>query len=118
MPWKDQGLAFVIGGFPLPSGPVLRGLTVCCYLAILTIQYVPIQNQLIPSAHRDNVIAHVVTTHNSVGEYSTLFAQKLRRFNYVTPKNYLDYIFTYTKLLEEKDKFILGLVNKIVWQNS
>ena len=58
------------------------------------------------------MIALVVATHNSVGEYSSLFERKLRRFNYVTPKNYLDYIFTYTKLLEEKDKFILGLVRR------
>ena len=28
MTWRDQGLTFVIGGFPLLLGPVLRGLTV------------------------------------------------------------------------------------------
>ena len=38
------------------------------------------------------VVAHVVFVHQSVGQYSTLFAQKLRRNNYVTPKNYLDFI--------------------------
>ena len=29
MSWRDQGLVFIIGGFPLLFGPVLRGLTVC-----------------------------------------------------------------------------------------
>ena len=28
MSWRDQGLAFIIGGFPLLLGPVLRRLTV------------------------------------------------------------------------------------------
>ena len=28
MSWRDQGLAFIIGGFPLLLGPVLQGLTV------------------------------------------------------------------------------------------
>lgn len=38
------------------------------------------------------VVAHIVFVHLSVGKYSVLFAQKLRRNNYVTPKNYLDFI--------------------------
>uniref|UniRef100_A0A3Q3E3F5 Dynein axonemal heavy chain 10 n=1 Tax=Labrus bergylta TaxID=56723 RepID=A0A3Q3E3F5_9LABR len=37
-----------------------------------------------------------------------LFLQKLRRCNFVTPKNYLDFINAYTNLLEEKDQYILG----------
>lgn len=49
-------------------------------------------NQMIPEAHIDQVVAHIVFAHTSVGKYSTLFAQKLRRSNYVTPKNYLDFI--------------------------
>ena len=32
---------------------------------------------------------------------STVFLQKYRRANYVTPKNYLDYINTYNRLLSE-----------------
>lgn len=32
-------------------------------------------------------------------QQSVLYAQQLRRFNYVTPKNYLDYIENYKKLL-------------------
>lgn len=46
--------------------------------------------------------------HKSVGDYSEMFQQKLRRYNYVTPKNYLDFVNTYTKLLEQNDQFILG----------
>ena len=52
------------------------------------------------------MVDHVVHVHLSVGKYSTSFLQKLRRVNHVTPKNYLDFINTYTKLLREKDKFV------------
>lgn len=63
---------------------------------------------MIPETHSAAVIAHVCMVHNSVGDYSKLFLQKLRRCNYVTPKNYLDFINTYSNLLEEKDQYILG----------
>lgn len=63
---------------------------------------------MIPDAHSAAVIDHVCMVHGSVDNYSKLFQQKLRRCNHVTPKNYLDFINTYSKLLEEKDQFILG----------
>lgn len=63
---------------------------------------------MIPEVHSSEVIAHVCMVHNSVGDYSKLFQQKLRRSNFVTPKNYLDFITTYSNLLEEKDQYILG----------
>lgn len=49
--------------------------------------------------------------HQKVGEYSKIFLQRLRRNNYVTPKNYLDFINSYLRLLEEKDKYILAQVS-------
>ena len=66
------------------------------------------KNPMVPDSHSEAVIAHVRMVHESVGEYSKMFLQKLRRSNYVTPKNYLDFISTYVKLLEDKDNFILG----------
>jgi len=51
-----------------------------------------------------------VTVHESVGVFSRDFQHKLRRSNYVTPKNYLDFINTYLLLLDDKDKFILNQV--------
>ena len=56
-------------------------------------------------------MTHIVKVHQSVSRFSKEFLQKLRRANYVTPKHYLDYINTYLKLLEEKDKFIQSLVS-------
>ena len=63
---------------------------------------------MIPEAHSAAVIDHVCMVHTSVGDYSKLFLQKLRRCNFVTPKNYLDFINSYSNLLEEKDQYILG----------
>ncbi|KAG8456021.1 hypothetical protein GDO86_001999 [Hymenochirus boettgeri] len=62
------------------------------------------ENQMIPSEHSEPVIGHVVMVHDSVGKFSKIFQQKLRRSNYVTPKNFLDFINTYSKLLEEKNQ--------------
>ncbi|XP_030648846.1 dynein heavy chain 10, axonemal [Chanos chanos] len=71
------------------------------------------ENQMIPESHAEAVINHVCMVHGSVGEYSKLFLQKLRRSNYVTPKNYLDFISTYSSLLEDKDKYILAQCKRL-----
>nr|XP_039267660.1 dynein heavy chain 10, axonemal-like [Styela clava] len=71
------------------------------------------ENQMIPEEHVDQVVAHIVFVHLSVGEYSTLFAQKLRRNNYVTPKNYLDFISSYNSLLDKKDQEILKMCERL-----
>ena len=68
------------------------------------------QNLLIPEEMRELIVGHIVTVHESVGSFSREFQYKLRRSNYVTPKNYLDFINTYLRLLDEKDKFILNQV--------
>lgn len=69
-----------------------------------------LQDPLIPDEHRDAIIAHIVKVHQSVGEYSKVFLQKLRRANFVTPKNYLDFINVYTNLLKEKDNYVQNQV--------
>eukprot|EP00062_Callorhinchus_milii_P021625 gi/632978548/ref/XP_007905975.1/ PREDICTED: dynein heavy chain 10, axonemal [Callorhinchus milii] len=71
------------------------------------------KNHMIPSHLTEEVIAHVVMVHDSVISFSLTFLQKLRRQNYVTPKNFLDFINTYTRLLDEKDKFILAQCKRL-----
>ena len=82
---------------------LLRNISVAKYLTYS-------QNALIPAEHREDVVGHIVLVHQSVGLYSKLFLQRLRRSNFVTPKNYLDFINTYLKLLKDKDQFILSQV--------
>ena len=71
------------------------------------------QNDLIPEAHQPSVVEHVVHVHLSVGQFSKQFQQKLRRSNHVTPKNYLDFISSYTRLLREKDKYICDQCSRL-----
>ncbi|XP_027024931.2 dynein axonemal heavy chain 10 isoform X2 [Tachysurus fulvidraco] len=71
------------------------------------------ESPMVPQAHTEAVIGHVCMVHGSVGEYSKLFQQKLRRSNYVTPKNYLDFISTYSNLLDDKDKYILAQCKRL-----
>lgn len=56
----------------------------------------------ISKENREAIVKHMVNVHLSVGQASTEFLQKYRRMCFMTPKNYLDYISTYFKLLKEK----------------
>jgi dynein heavy chain, axonemal len=60
-------------------------------------------NEFIPKEYRQVLVAHIVMVHQSVEHYSEQFDIKLRRKNYTTPKNYLDYIGTYLQILQRKD---------------
>uniref|UniRef100_A0A2K5ZE43 Dynein axonemal heavy chain 10 n=1 Tax=Mandrillus leucophaeus TaxID=9568 RepID=A0A2K5ZE43_MANLE len=71
------------------------------------------RNPMIPAENIENVVKHVVLVHQSVGHYSKQFLQKLRRSNYVTPKNYLDFIHTYSKLLDEKTQYNIAQCKRL-----
>ena len=59
----------------------------------------------LPSEFRETITEHMVLAHQSVREYSAKFYDELRRHNYVTPKNYLDFISNYKRsLVEQKDE--------------
>uniref|UniRef100_A0A8C2R7B6 AAA+ ATPase domain-containing protein n=1 Tax=Capra hircus TaxID=9925 RepID=A0A8C2R7B6_CAPHI len=70
-------------------------------------------NQMIPADNLEDLVEHVVLVHESVGEFSKQFLQKLRRCNYVTPKNYLDFINTYSKLLDEKTQYNIAQCKRL-----
>lgn len=67
----------------------------------------------IPENNREAVITHSVHVHQSIGYYTLLFLQKLRRKNYVTPKHFIDFILTFLALIEERDAFIAGQCNRL-----
>ena len=60
-----------------------------------------LKEELIPADSKEAIVAHMVSVHLSVGQMSLKFQQKYRRYNFVTPKNYLDYISSYNNLLME-----------------
>lgn len=78
------------------------------YYIFYSFVFISGESPMIPEKHSAEVISHICMVHSSVGDYSRLFLQKLRRCNFVTPKNYLDFINTYSKLLDEKGQYILG----------
>lgn len=55
---------------------------------------------------RPKALGHMVMVHLSVVSASKRFADELRRYNYVTPKNYLDYIANYKRQVESNSKRI------------
>ena len=60
----------------------------------------------LPEEHRASVVLHLVYTHQQVTLAATQFAIELRRFYYVTPKNYLDFINNYKVQLAANGKRI------------
>lgn len=71
------------------------------------------ESAMIPPEHYDQVVKHFVHVHQAVTEYSKSFQATLRRVNFVTPKNYLNFIGTYLKLLAEKDSFVLAQCDRL-----
>jgi len=53
----------------------------------------------IPSNLCQPIAEHVVSTHQLVMELSAKYKNELNRTNYVTPKNYLDFIANYSRML-------------------
>ncbi|EFJ08822.1 hypothetical protein SELMODRAFT_131043 [Selaginella moellendorffii] len=49
----------------------------------------------LPENLRPHILEHMVMVHQSVCKVSADFEQKMRRYNYVTPKNFLDFIENY-----------------------
>ncbi len=67
----------------------------------------------LPAEHRENLTLHMMTVHQSVLDASKEFEVKLRRYNYVTPKNYLNFITTFKKQLGEKRRENGDLVQRL-----
>lgn len=62
--------------------------------------------EVLPPTLRQPIVEHMVGVHQSVRTFSARFQEELRRANYVTPKNYLDFINNYKKSLASNRKMI------------
>mmetsp|Transcript_25191 Transcript_25191/g.84661 ORF Transcript_25191/g.84661 Transcript_25191/m.84661 type:complete len:4540 (+) Transcript_25191:178-13797(+) len=67
----------------------------------------------LPAEQRESVVAHLVYSHMHVVGEATRFAAQLRRFYYVTPKNYLDYISNYSVCLSSNEKKVDNSVKRL-----
>ena len=69
-------------------------------------QYFLAEETSIKAEYRDSVVNHMVMVHLNVLTYADKFKEELRRYYYVTPKNYLDYIQNYRRMLRESGRKI------------
>ena len=51
--------------------------------------------------------------HTSVNEMSRTYLQNERRYNYTTPKSFLEQINLYSKLLRQKNDELMGKINRL-----
>ena len=71
------------------------------------------EDPLISDVHRPAILGHMVMVHQSVIASSIKFEQELRRRNYVTPKNYLDFISNYRRQIANNKKRIGARVKRL-----
>ena len=62
---------------------------------------------------RKNIVDHMVMVHQDVTARSATFEIQLKRYNYVTPKNYLDFISNYRSVLKDERKKIDMLIQRL-----
>ncbi|XP_068084396.1 dynein beta chain, ciliary [Anabrus simplex] len=68
---------------------------------------------VLPSALGESVARFMSFVHTSVNATSRLYLQNERRYNYTTPKSYLEQINLYTKLLKQKSAELHGKVERL-----
>lgn len=67
----------------------------------------------LPADSRDNIVKHLVFSHQHVVLQASRFEAELRRHYFVTPKNYLDYISTYQAQLVVNEKKVEASVKRL-----
>nr|Q9SMH3.1 RecName: Full=Dynein-1-alpha heavy chain, flagellar inner arm I1 complex; AltName: Full=1-alpha DHC; AltName: Full=Dynein-1, subspecies f [Chlamydomonas reinhardtii]CAB56598.1 1-alpha dynein heavy chain [Chlamydomonas reinhardtii] len=81
--------------------------------ALTSVASVFLAEEALPEALRPQIVEHMVTVHQSVRTFSTRFLEELRRYNYVTPKNYLDFINNYKRALATNRRTIEDTVTRL-----
>lgn len=70
-------------------------------------------NIVLPETHRDSVAKFMAYVHTSVNAMSKVYLQTERRYNYTTPKSYLEQISLYLKLLNHKHDDLQGKIVRL-----
>ncbi len=81
--------------------------------ALRTVADIYLADETLPDEHRVGIIQHMVHAHRSVVEMSDRYRVELRRNNYVTPKNYLDFISNYRRLLAANRKRVTDSITRL-----
>ncbi|RYY37981.1 hypothetical protein EON62_00755, partial [archaeon] len=72
-----------------------------------------IKEEVLPDENRADITQHMVHVHQSVVTASKRFEVELRRHNYVTPKNYLDFISNYRSQLAHQRKLLAARIRRL-----
>ena len=66
----------------------------------------------LPEENREAITQHIVTVHSSVYDYSRDFEIQLKRKNFSTPKNYLDFLTSYRNMLATNRKMYGNMITR------
>lgn len=69
--------------------------------------------EVLPEEHRESVARFMAYVHTSVNTTSKLYLQNERRYNYTTPKSFLEQINLYSKLLRQKSEELREKVERL-----
>lgn len=75
--------------------------------------YDVMQEEALEAEVRSSIVSHMVVVHQSVRNFSARFQEQLRRSNYVTPKNYLDFIHNYKHALADNRTNFSGMAARL-----
>jgi dynein heavy chain len=67
----------------------------------------------LPEEHRRSIEAHLVVVHQEVMVYAKKFVTELRRYYYISPKNYLDFIGNYRSQLKSSRKKVEASITRL-----
>ena len=81
--------------------------------ALVSVAGVFLAEEDLPDEMRKNIVDHMVMVHQDVTERSHTFELQLKRYNYVTPKNYLDFISNYRGTLKDERRKIDQLIQRL-----
>ncbi|XP_071447818.1 dynein beta chain, ciliary [Hetaerina americana] len=68
---------------------------------------------VLPEVFRDSAARFMAFAHTSVNAASRVYLANERRYNYTTPKSYLEQISLYSKLLRQKNSELTGKVERL-----
>merc|ERR1712197_80638 len=71
------------------------------------------EEKSIPKPTMDSIAQFMAYVHQSVNEMSKVYAQNDKRFNYTTPKSFLEMINLYSKVLREKNDELVAKIERL-----
>lgn len=64
----------------------------------------------VPEQYKEKIVQHLVDVHTDAVNQSNEYTEKFKKFNYITPKHYIDFINNYLKQLNDRHNSIVNQV--------